>query len=403
LAIQTKLASSGPGDEYEREADRVSEQVMRMPDPRLQRSCPCGGSCPACQAAPAGHRHEPLHPQQSFADARGAPDVPALVHEVLHSPGEPIDRATRSFMEPRFGHDFSRVRVHHDRRAAESARSIGALAYASGDHIAFDDGQYSPATQRRKELLAHELAHTLQKRHVLHRKIAYTARDPVLLDPIPLVLSGNTKLGKTFPGLNGNLIPEGATPREAKVAVFNAIQPTITTSPAADSSKTCKVDNAKYNIDVFALVKAITQPQGSKWSGAYAPGVMNNPPQVCSARRGQDRIRVELTGKPDSAALHRKVLTHEGEHATDLKNLMTSELKPIHDTLIRLTGKGATDEACRTDMLRPVGNKDALAAQSFIDKWLAAVQVYDKPTGTHHSKFATNVNADCTKAQITER
>jgi hypothetical protein len=66
-------------------------------------------------------------------------------------------------MEPHFGHDFSQVRVHTDSRAAESARSISALAYTVGQHIAFDQGQYSPGSTAGRRLLAHELAHVVQQ------------------------------------------------------------------------------------------------------------------------------------------------------------------------------------------------------------------------------------------------
>src|SRR5512140_648141 len=69
--------------------------------------------------------------------------VPPLVTDVLHSSGQPLDAATRSFMEPRFGHDFSGVRVHTDAKAAESARAVNASAYTVGRDIAFDAGQYA--------------------------------------------------------------------------------------------------------------------------------------------------------------------------------------------------------------------------------------------------------------------
>jgi hypothetical protein len=89
-------------------------------------------------------------------------EAPPIVHEVLRSPGQPLDPVTRAHMEPRFGHDFSRTRVHADRRAAESARAVDALAYTVGQDIAFAAGQYSDSPGGRK-LLAHELAHVVQQ------------------------------------------------------------------------------------------------------------------------------------------------------------------------------------------------------------------------------------------------
>lgn len=89
--------------------------------------------------------------------------VPPIVHEVLRLPGQPLDQETRAFMEPRFGHDFSRVRVHTDARAAESARAVNALAYTVGKDVVFGTGKYTPETSKGQRLLAHELTHVVQQ------------------------------------------------------------------------------------------------------------------------------------------------------------------------------------------------------------------------------------------------
>ena len=95
---------------------------------------------------------------------RGEPGAaPPIVHDVLSSRGEPLDTDTLAFMEPRFGHDFSRVRVHSDARAAQSARAVNALAYTVGQHVVFGADQYSPATRSGRNLIAHELVHTVQQ------------------------------------------------------------------------------------------------------------------------------------------------------------------------------------------------------------------------------------------------
>lgn len=89
--------------------------------------------------------------------------VPPIVHEVLRSPGEPLDGSSRSFMESRFGQDLSQVRVHTDSKAADSARAVNASAYTVGAHIAFASRQYAPASPTGRRLIAHELAHTIQQ------------------------------------------------------------------------------------------------------------------------------------------------------------------------------------------------------------------------------------------------
>ena len=88
---------------------------------------------------------------------------PEQVNEVVNSSGEPLDRSTRSMMEPRFGHDFSNVRVHTDARAAESAEALNAQAYTVGNHVVFGNGNYLPGTSGGRQLLAHELTHVVQQ------------------------------------------------------------------------------------------------------------------------------------------------------------------------------------------------------------------------------------------------
>jgi len=128
----------------------------------LQRACACGkhttnqhGECTECRQKRLG--------LQRRAVGQGPDVAPPIVHEVLRSPGRPLDDQTRGFMESRFNHDFSGVRVHTDERAAESAQAVNALAYTVGNHVAFGAGQYAPGTSGGRGLLAHELAHTVQQ------------------------------------------------------------------------------------------------------------------------------------------------------------------------------------------------------------------------------------------------
>src|SRR5207253_7660299 len=122
----------------------------------LQRKCACGGSagvfgeCAECRA----EREATL--QRRTAHQAEHDTVPPIVREVLRSPGQPLDKETRAFMEPRFGYDFGHVRVHADARAAASARAVDALAYTVGSDVVFGatDGLRNSSAGR--ELLAHE-------------------------------------------------------------------------------------------------------------------------------------------------------------------------------------------------------------------------------------------------------
>lgn len=89
--------------------------------------------------------------------------IPPIVHGVFRSPGQPLDPLTRAFMEPRFGHDFSRVRVHTGTEAVAATQAVNARAFAIGNELVFADGRYAPATEAGKQLLAHELAHVIQQ------------------------------------------------------------------------------------------------------------------------------------------------------------------------------------------------------------------------------------------------
>lgn len=146
----------------------------------LQRKCDCGqhtiagGECDGCRE----QRTDKL--QRASVDHSPINDVPPVVHDVLRSSGQPLDAHTRNFMEPRFGHDFSHVRVHTDSQAAESARAVNAIAYTVGPHIAFRNGAYAPGSVSGQHLLAHELTHVIRQREgaaTLNGKLQVGAAD----------------------------------------------------------------------------------------------------------------------------------------------------------------------------------------------------------------------------------
>ena len=134
-----------------------------MPTNFLQRKCACGqhtvagGECGECR-----QKRERMM-QRAAVSPAPVNSVPLIVHDVLRSPGQPLDAGTRAFMEPRFGYDFSQVQVHTDARAAESARAVNALAYTVGRDVVFGTGQYAPETREGRRLLAHELTHVVQQ------------------------------------------------------------------------------------------------------------------------------------------------------------------------------------------------------------------------------------------------
>jgi Domain of unknown function (DUF4157) len=111
----------------------------------------------------AAHANKPAGTSAHGGPAKST--APPSVNRVLNSPGRPLDAATRAFVEPRFGHNFSHVRIHDDQKATESAQAVNALAYTVGPHMAFAK-QFRPSQQRDLNMLAHELAHVVQQDRV---------------------------------------------------------------------------------------------------------------------------------------------------------------------------------------------------------------------------------------------
>jgi hypothetical protein len=134
----------------------------------LQRKCTCGGA-PGPTGEFAACREKKRQRRLGNEPATSS-NVPPIVHEVLRSPGQPLDPATRAYMEPRFGRDFSRVRVHTDPAAAESARAVSSLAYTVGCDVIFGADRYAPRQKEGLWLIAHELTHTVQQEGGAHRQ-----------------------------------------------------------------------------------------------------------------------------------------------------------------------------------------------------------------------------------------
>jgi hypothetical protein len=137
--------TDAPGDVYEREADRIADQVM---------------------ATPAHHAVSGAPPRiQRFSGQpnRQMDAAPASVDKAVTSPGRPLEPALRQDMEQRFGHDFSRVRVHSGAVAEQSAQDVNANAYTVGHNMVFGTGRFAPGTREGRRLIAHELTHVVQQ------------------------------------------------------------------------------------------------------------------------------------------------------------------------------------------------------------------------------------------------
>ncbi len=188
--IQTKLTMSQPGDKYEQEAEQVSKQVMGIPKPKIQRVCPeCEEELQrqsiaqeeeeetlqtqplAEQITPLVQKQtEPMEEEEEILQTKTASEQPSTVSSslqnritALNGGGNPLPPSERAFFEPRFGADFSQVRLHTDSQAAETASAVNARAFTFGENIVFGAGEYQPSGSQGRHLLAHELTHVVQQ------------------------------------------------------------------------------------------------------------------------------------------------------------------------------------------------------------------------------------------------
>ena len=169
VTVQPKLTINQPNDPYEQEADAMADKVMRMEQPGIQLKplsiTSIQRKCEHCEEEEKKMQRKEMNGEE----ATGNNNLESYVAS-LSSGGQPLPNEVRNFYEPRFGYDFSNVKVHTDSIASKSAQSINALAYTSGNNIVFNNGQYSPGTDSGKRLLGHELAHVVQQSSVSSHK-----------------------------------------------------------------------------------------------------------------------------------------------------------------------------------------------------------------------------------------
>ncbi len=170
-ALQAKLRIGQPNDVYEQEADRVAEQVMRMPEPQVSNETKAPKKatanlvqlkCPECRLEEEEEKKTLQAKEISGSTPKVTPELESRI-SAIRGGGQLLPDSTRAFFEPRFGHDFSGVRVHSGAAAVQSARDVNARAYTVGSDIVFGAGQLTPGTHEGRRLIAHELTHVVQQ------------------------------------------------------------------------------------------------------------------------------------------------------------------------------------------------------------------------------------------------
>lgn len=245
----------------------------------LQRACRCGshtggGHCETCR-----DRRETL--QRAGGGAFG--EIPAIVNDVLRSPGQPLDPSTRDRMESTLGHDFSRVRIHNDRQASESARAVDALAYTVGSDVVFGAGLFRPDSSEGRQLLAHELTHVAQQGAGLRSMSANVSA----IDPDPGAEAEANRAANAFrgdhhisPGLLQDAVlqraPKGggkAAPHITQIVVNQNINQAVTATFSDGSKETGRCSTGKGHCCFDAAAGAA---EGGACSAAHSTDIDNN-------------------------------------------------------------------------------------------------------------------------------
>ncbi len=178
VTVQAKLTVGAANDPYEQEADRVAGQVMRMTEPaedehvqrvtepedeeKLQRKTEPEQEETLLRKTGPQEEEDLLQRAGGTAGFAAGSDVEEDIR-ASRGRGSALPAATQTFMEPRFGADFSQVRVHTDAQANQLNRQLSARAFTTGHDIYFRQGAYAPGSASGQELLAHELTHVVQQ------------------------------------------------------------------------------------------------------------------------------------------------------------------------------------------------------------------------------------------------
>ena len=358
LPIQAKLTVSHPNDPYEQEADRVANAVMHQAEPTVERQPIKPEDEEQLQrAVPASNTRQPMNLEDeeqlqragSTADAiEVTPETETQIN-ALRGQGQPLPDSVRSFMEPRFGADFSQVRVHTDASAGELAQRIQAQAFTVGQDVVFASGQYAPHSDAGKYLLAHELTHVVQQGYAhIQPKLAISQQstgkpDTVQRNPLAgmkaaewlaaaalgyvvtqdAVKSSAGDISWNLDEMSGVLLPGGRT----DVEKYKEQNPNLTVSmkelviafwKGTESSRKAGIQvGLAFNTDGKGIgnvsARVIDTYDWPMWGATCSVKLM---PQTFVSPQGKAVIRVTLTNSWDktvSSGVHSQIWNLEGD------------------------------------------------------------------------------------------
>lgn len=238
----------------------------------IQRKCPTCGD------------EEKLHRKESSGNSFFAPSHVSTFVKGLNGSGTPLPNTTNQFFSSRFRQDFSGVKIHTGKDAADSAKAINAHAYTIGNHIVFNENKYQPESYTGKQLLAHELTHVVQQRQSLQPKHIQRAliTHPTAASP--------------------NFVFEA----DAKIYAFSKLANMYGSTEAAITTANPSIKPTAVHVGDKITIPATNYPGGKAApSGTTAAGIVvsggTNPVDIrWNSGAGSNRIGTIVRGKPIS-------------------------------------------------------------------------------------------------------
>lgn|GEM_PF-3383535 len=407
LFFQPKLSINQPNDVYEQEADAMAERVMHAPiakaadffQPKPVATNIVQQKCAHCED------EEKVQRKVSTGTATGS-ELPSSVHCAVNSGGQSMDAGTRNFMESGFGYDFGNVQIHNDSQAQQSAASINALAYTHHNHIVFGKGQYQPHTHSGKQLLAHELVHTIQQNQLgstqnkVFRKASFTD-DPVKyskdINPAEELANeiknaGSSKMGQTLIEINGFVIEEG------KPVVVNPLHIPAIASTAAGKHVTCTYDKEADNDISFRM----HLPVAGKWEFEAQKADLANLQNPALGACG-NKVKIIVVPKPNQANFVKAVRIHENVHRDSINAIYKKHLLPwdkkMHDNLNHPV-PAKDDATCRNIIFKVLGADADELLFNMLDEFNKGSRTFH---GTRQGGTVTNdlMTVDCSANTLT--
>lgn len=290
--LQLKRQSGTSASAYERAADHIADQVVRMPEPQT------------------------LDTAREFGGDRqyreGQPPLGG---------GEPLADSVRGYFEPRFGCDFSGIRVHSDSAAADAAASLRANAFTSGRHIVFGQGRFAPGAAEGRRLLAHELAHVVQQRTMVGAA-GLIQRDAATEAEVKKVGSPNVELRRQAAAEVGTQLDQRVQKRKAEItAKLGELGDNPKSASAQREAEALKKDLGK-DLDTI-----VSEPDSRYVSSALRKDIVQSADRV-KAQKLKLKTAEDQWTRFDSTFAGQEVATALGKDsltAADLKALIAQE------------------------------------------------------------------------------